>query len=841
MYFKIMVLIIAFSVFSDLNAYDYNSRKIVYNSMDFRILPINNLNDLLTTSSEFTKYYDDLHHHYTGFDQVGFIINGFPADFEFVRRLDLDSIDKVVIYTKYIPAKYIGIYSAIVEIDTKKKIYGNPSGFLSLKSDHILSGNNTNSDNLDTGIEFSLLPLLGQDIDIALTGSVLRHDSRFKDYYPSHPNSELTNQTDENGNYENWLVDQWSRYNPYEDRDELLGFDLDKRNFNQEYFNLSIDYEPLYNHRVQYSFFNLYSLAHPYDHEWHFAMEYYQEIEEEYSRHEVNYSHDFSDQIKINLLGSYEEYKYREFPSDLKKKNFIIKNPESFDLYYLNPGFNLTGVSLLTDNGTIDEGTENAWAYYVFGNPTAIGCFISPGTIWDFFRENEKNETFIGMDLSWDKTDLLNLNARLAYERTEIENNSIENIWDLDPTIYENYLENVEPFQTVAEGEPLIDIWPDSPTYGDTLISTAPEDLNFYTEEDIYQAIRSSMGLKEKRSIKPSNLMFSLGNEMNFDRLYLKPGIKMEFYNVDYDYSSDEDFIFSWDVIANYEIFGNFFCEIGYKSGEYPLYDERYNYDSHYYYEEVFQDLRYSQWRLGLDYYFKDIINLSAMGYSWELDDTLWYFLWDKYIDEYYYFQEDPQVKGIDLSSRCRLNDYLNIFSSYSYCDFENIITLSYNEEKYSKDIPPPWYMEHNAKVGISLINPHHLFSIYPEYSLTISLLYSIASGRTYESVDLEDNWEEEVKCMPHRETLDLKINNRIRITGKYLLEISLLVNNIFNKKNYIYVYPKTGSPYYDGSNLAGPGGYTPVETQYIHDLSTKDPANIEPGRNIFLKIAFYW
>ena len=73
-------------------------------------------------------------------------------------------------------------------------------------------------------------------------------------------------------------------------------------------------------------------------------------------------------------------------------------------------------------------------------------------------------------------------------------------------------------------------------------------------------------------------------------------------------------------------------------------------------------------------------------------------------------------------------------------------------------------------------------------------------------------------------------------------MKVYMDVSNLFNRRNVRFVYPKTGSPYYDGADLdADNDGYVSVESQYIHDLATKNPANVSQGRVISFGISFNW
>ena len=89
---------------------------------------------------------------------------------------------------------------------------------------------------------------------------------------------------------------------------------------------------------------------------------------------------------------------------------------------------------------------------------------------------------------------------------------------------------------------------------------------------------------------------------------------------------------------------------------------------------------------------------------------------------------------------------------------------------------------------------------------------------------------------------LNLKLSKDFRIDRNQTISTYILITNLYDRKNELYVYPITGSPYYDGEDIAEPNSsYVADEVQYVHDLGTKDPANISEGRTIVVGLEYKW
>jgi hypothetical protein len=91
---------------------------------------------------------------------------------------------------------------------------------------------------------------------------------------------------------------------------------------------------------------------------------------------------------------------------------------------------------------------------------------------------------------------------------------------------------------------------------------------------------------------------------------------------------------------------------------------------------------------------------------------------------------------------------------------------------------------------------------------------------------------------------LNLKLSKEFHFGRNQNISAYVLIKNLYDRKNELYVYPYTGSPYYDGADISETNTnppYTAEEVQYIHDLYTKNPENVTEGRTIILGLEYSW
>ena len=101
----------------------------------------------------------------------------------------------------------------------------------------------------------------------------------------------------------------------------------------------------------------------------------------------------------------------------------------------------------------------------------------------------------------------------------------------------------------------------------------------------------------------------------------------------------------------------------------------------------------------------------------------------------------------------------------------------------------------------------------------------------------------------PYTEKADLKITKTFNFSEKISIRFFANINNIFDKRNYLFIYPRTGEPFDDGAYyfdedygyyVDKDGDYVSDSTIFLHDLSYH-PGNVSTGRKITVGMSFNW
>ena len=131
-------------------------------------------------------------------------------------------------------------------------------------------------------------------------------------------------------------------------------------------------------------------------------------------------------------------------------------------------------------------------------------------------------------------------------------------------------------------------------------------------------------------------------------------------------------------------------------------------------------------------------------------------------------------------------------YYDYYYPGVDPITGEPINPEK--KYYPLSYDCRHSLKANLSLNIEEFFLSLLNNSVLSIS--FSLYSGLPYTPVDFRGTPLGEINSsrMPGYNDLDLKYQKSFKI-GQAKLSIICLINNLFNTKQIVYVYPTTGKP----------------------------------------------
>lgn len=247
-----------------------------------------------------------------------------------------------------------------------------------------------------------------------------------------------------------------------------------------------------------------------------------------------------------------------------------------------------------------------------------------------------------------------------------------------------------------------------------------------------------------------------------------------------------------------------------------------------------------SSYELGLTTSFGSGTSTQITFFSKKIEDLIgiaWVYQPHAYA---YYVNEDfASVKGFEVSAKTRLHNY-SFAVNYTYSIAKG--SSSNQTERYSsvynivgvqslRFLPLDFDQRHTGNIQLSADygSGEGPFGLLPELfeNTNINLIGQYGSGLPYTFNPARSIYVPEANNsrLPERLTFDLYIQKTF-LLGPVNASIFADIRNVFNKRNAIYVYSATGSPYDTGeqSNRA--------TRDYMND-----PTNFAPPRTIYLGI----
>nr|MBP7563863.1 carboxypeptidase-like regulatory domain-containing protein [Candidatus Cloacimonadota bacterium] len=336
-------------------------------------------------------------------NEVNFTVDGMsvsdPVDGGSALSVDMDAVADMKVITGGLTAEYGNAQSGMVNIVSKDGS-SQYEGKIEGTTDHLFQ-DASNMDEVKFAIGGPMIPFgfdsLKDKLTFFLNGAGAWTDGRFREFFKNNPNQDLRYITSV----------AYDTYDPYSERDELLGFQISNRNYNDYNVNLKTKYVISPTQNVSLAIRGDRSYYTPFSHSWKYALQHY--FESETNQRQIMLTYDLTIGTKSNLkvkLSQFEKTTYQN-PRGIDKENYIWQDNSNY-----NPSLGLLGYSSVDNNGDgiFDYGfnESSSWAYSIDGldDPVAITGFRAPGSIWDNFID--------------DKTATLNLRADYEYQMNEI-------------------------------------------------------------------------------------------------------------------------------------------------------------------------------------------------------------------------------------------------------------------------------------------------------------------------------------------------------------------------------------------------------------------------------------
>ncbi len=814
-------------------------------------------------------------------NEVVYMIDGMsvsdPVDGGSALSIDTDAVEVMDPKFGGFPAEYGNAQSGIINIVTKSgsKDY---SGKVELISDHLIEGtNNSNSDEIKFAIGGPVLTPLVQGMrekfTFFLNGTGNWFDTRYKDEF--NPDL-LADFTMPDG--KQLLSSYWNEvttFNPYENRNDVVGFDLGDRNINLYNANLKLKYK--FNAKQNLTFAvrgdkNSYDNLDDdleYSHAWKYALEYFNRTEINQKQFVTTYDHLFNPQMNLKIKGSYFIKETVQGPKGISRDDYfnqavfsddeitwISSIPEDLD--------NQWYIDYLTTTGLYENININQWLYDVNAEYRFIPNFVTPGMISGINVNDESSQASIRSDFEYQLNQIHGFKTGFEFIQHKIKKDQWSYPWNIEEYRFQKYIDDeTTPIDSIYNSTE--DFW-----------------VYLYTVEDLFAATLAASGDTEGYEANPLQAAYYIQDKMEWEGMIVNAGLRFDFWYLGEKYKILQDAgYYRWKYFDKKDRFQMMISPrfgISHPISETSVLHFAYNYQNQlpqmkYIFttkteEDAFSDpntlvgdptlepqitVTYevglqkqlgedSPYVLDITTYYKNFYNY-IMQYK-EYDATDETVSWFKLASEDY-----GSARGIDFNLQKDLTNFFSGSASYSlaWAEGNNPGLVVQDEATQLREFPLPWDLRNNFSFNFTFrIQNDEEYElpftnfILPLDDFSINFLYNIASGRRFTPVNEFDHaLDLYSSTQPYTENADLRVTKNFRFSEKVYMKLYLNIDNVFDKKNINYVYPKTASPYFDGADLSDENDYTAEEIQYVHDLHTQDPSNISQGRTFTFGMTF--
>ena len=796
-------------------------------------------------------------------NEVVFTVDGMsvsdPVDGGRALSVDMDAIADMKVMTGGFTAEYGNAQSGMVNIVTKDgtdRWEGKIEGI----TDHLFhEGSNYDEVKFAFGGPvpiYFLNPALRSKFTFFLNGAGQWDDTRFRKHYKGSPSDDLR--------YIESTV--YPTYDPYADRDDIVGFEIGNRNNNNYNLNLKTTYVISPTKKVTLALRGDRSYSTPFAHTWRYALQHYVESDTRQRQVMFTYDHVFDAKRNLQLKGSYYNKTQKQNPREINPGNYLIKDPDFYipeegRYGYYTIDRNLDGIL----DGRYPEGGE--WRYSIYGltEGRGISGFRAPGTIWDNFIDDESTQYSVRADYEYQISQIVGMKTGFEIIQHNIEKNQLLGFLNIYYDRFQRYLDNqCSPIYTVTNPE-------------------TNQDVDIYSADDYYSAALAASGRRDGYKAEPLQFAYYAQTKMDWEGMIVNAGLRMDLWYLgsDYDILQDDGTYRKREFKSSdrTQVMISPRLGVSHPISERDVIHFAYNYQNQLpqmqfiftsrdsidalntpgitvgnpalkpqitvTYEVGLQHMLSEDYVLGITAYYKNIYNYVSTKkvLSQQEASVFWY----EFISEDY-----GSARGVDFTLNRRMFNFISGGASYSlaWANGNNSSTVIQDEATNLREFPLDWDIRHQFNINSTFrVDRGEEFMVpftdwfLPFSDFSVSFNYNIASGRPYTPMSTVGSTmlETNSKRMPYTTNADLRFSKNFRLGNTSYIRAYLSIENVFKKRNINSVYARTGSPYYDGADLEEPNnpGFVFPETQYIHDLLTKSPGNTNNNRNYIFGVSY--
>ena len=219
---------------------------------------------------------------------------------------------------------------------------------------------------------------------------------------------------------------------------------------------------------------------------------------------------------------------------------------------------------------------------------------------------------------------------------------------------------------------------------------------------------------------------------------------------------------------------------------------------------------------------------------------------WYRFISEDY-----GSARGIDIQLEKIMSNFHSWSAAYSlaWAQGNNSSTVIQDEMTNLREFPLDWDIRHNVSLnytfrigrGEEFFLPFTDF-VVPFDDFTTNLTWSFASGTPYTpQSEISTNM---LATNSQRKGLtqqaNLRISKGFSLPKNMSVRVFLDVENLFKTNNVLTVYPRTGSPYEDGADIADSiTNFVYPEVAYVYGRAIRNPGFTNNYRGVTLGVSF--
>ncbi len=823
-----------------------------------------------------------------------------PVDGGASLSVDMDAVHTTSQMFSF-PAEYGNSQSSVMNIVTKSgtKDY---EGSIKYATDHFLV-DGYNYDKISFTLGGPVIPMakFANKFTFFANAGLARSDGRDGEWRENNPYEDYTY----NGVplLKSGLYDFYNK--PYEGRDNILGIDIDERNYNSYNYNAKFKYGFTPTQKVTLAFRGDYSKNLPYTHSMKYALDNYYETES--SQMQIVGNYDYVSGTKIlKLKGSYYKKNSKTYPRNMDKGDFWILDERLWDPESGN--FGVYGVDTDAD-GVLDSYPikGNQWAWNEIGEEDDKGVegFNAPGSFVSSFTDNTTENIQFRTDLQYNPEDIGHqIKTGFELQRHFIQRDEISGLSSVDHgDVRTNLQQAFEALNLQQTGSVIIPgtgndykmkYYPENDICDSVLvIYDGPEadgkiesEIYYYKAEYYrYMTLRTA-GLREGYKASPWQAAYYLQDQFTFEGMKVNAGLRFDWWYLNDSYEiqkvdggfrtrdfegdtsqllisprfgilypiSQRDnvsFLYNYQnqlpqmkhifTTKDPEVDDVSFLNVGNPELE-PQITVTYEVG----YEHQFAD-DFSDYVIDIKAYYKNIYNYVSTRYdTLESDKDITYFQ--------YVSQDYGSAKGLEVElTKGKGDSYYTLGLSYSlgWAKGNNDEAIPEVSRTSLREFRLPWDIRHSAKFRTNFIVERDDDFYIPvlDYAIPFGwkgrfnagFNYSFSSGKPYTPVNEDDRaLEKYSKEQDYVDEASMFFRKDFMLAEKQRLSVSFTINNLFDKKNVVAVYAKTGDPYDDGADLSSVNSnYVSPEREYVHHLSAANPSRYTDGRTFRLELSY--